>query len=201
MARLLHFAAAVALGGLATAGLTACTGDAEASPSPTPLVTVSTEAPSPTPTLTAEEELLAQIPEDARAEGFVEATNFSRFFLELYPAMYGPEHRTELFDFLCADDSEFCSNALAGARENASDGAWSEGGAFTWPGNDVAGGLQDDDVWNVSQDFAVTDTTTFLADGSEFDVVRGGTGRVGVELDYVDGHWRVLGVNFQYDDE
>jgi hypothetical protein len=32
-------------------------------------------------TLTAEEELLAQIPEDARSEDFVSASNFAKFFV------------------------------------------------------------------------------------------------------------------------
>src|SRR5680860_1578321 len=91
MALLLRYVAVAALVGVATASLTACSGD------PGPIVTESpsltrtveaTPSPSPTPTVTSEEELLAQIPEDARGEDFQSATQFSRFFLGLYPHLF-----------------------------------------------------------------------------------------------------------------
>jgi len=201
MARLLHFAAAVALGGLATAGLTACTGDAEASPSPTPLVTVSTEVPSPTPTLTAEEELLAQIPEDARTEDFVGATNFSRFFFELYGPLFAEGYDTELFEYVCGDGDTFCENALESVAGAKADGGVCEGGEFSWTTDAVRGGYQDDGFMYVTQRYSVTDTTCFEADGSLHGVEAGGTGEVGTRLAFEEGSWRVYGVEFAWDDE
>ncbi len=203
MARLLRYVAVVALVGVATASLTACSGD------PGPIVTESpsltrtveaTPSPSPTATLTPEEELLAQIPEDARGEDFQSATQFSRFFIGLYPALFASEPETEPFATLSAPQCRFCSGALADADETRVAGGHSEGGEFTWPGDVLRGGLQDDGFWYITQDFEVTDTVTYLADGSEYRVSLGGPGEVGVKLRFDRGMWHVYGIEFVYDD-
>lgn len=204
MTRLLRYAAAVVLVGGATAVLSACTSDPEPivtqTPSPTATVAM-TPSPSPTPTLTPEEELLAQIPEDARSEDFASATQFARFFIELYPGLFAPEPDTEVFAFLSTQDCEFCAGALESSVATEEAGAHSEGGDFAWPDALATGGLGEDDFWYVSQRFSVTDTITYLADGSVHKTVRGGTGDVALKLALEEGAWRVHGVEFNYDDE
>ena len=206
MVRLLRFAAVVALGGIATAGLSACSGagsDGEpVSPSVSVLVS---EAPSvsPTPTVTPEEELLARIPEEARHESFPSSVEFSMFFIELYAPLYERDHESELFDLLCTDESVFCASALEGSKASQEAGAYSEGGEFTWSPDLAQGGLQSDNFWYVELPFAVTDTVTYLADGTQHGVSRGGAGVVALKLgfDREDVVWRVHAVNFRYDDE
>ena len=204
MVRLLRFAAVVALGGIATAGLSACSdagSDAEVvSPSvsvaasPTPSVT-------PSPSVTPEEELLARIPENARVESFPSAVVFAQFFIELYAPMFHSPYDTKLFAYLCADGDVFCEDAIARSEATRDAGAFSEGGEFTWLDDAPVGGLNEDGYWYVSQRFSVTDTVTYLDDGSEYRTVRGGTGGVGLRLLFEGGTWRVHGVEFVYDDE
>ena len=202
MTRLLRFAAAAVLVGGATAVLSACSGDPEpiVTETPSPTATVVSQSPTPTPTLTAEEELLAQIPEDARGEDFASATQFSRFFIELYPGLFAVDPQTELFALLSAPSCQFCSGALADSTDTAAVSAHSEGGAFTWLGAVLRGGLLDDGFWYVTQDFEVTDTVTYLADGTEDHISRGGSGEVGVKLSWDGGSWHVHGIEFVYDD-
>ncbi|MBC7297357.1 MAG: hypothetical protein H5T82_00430, partial [Demequina sp.] len=110
MARLLRCAAVVALVGGATASLSACSGDPGPIVTETPSATRTVEttpSPSPTPSVTSEEELLAQIPEDARAENFVSASNFAKFFVREYQRMFA-EHDSGLFALLSGDECQFC---------------------------------------------------------------------------------------------
>ena len=208
MVGLLRFAVVVALGGIATAGLSACSGADAGVETVSPSVpVVVSEAPSvtpsvsPTPSATPEEELLARIPEYARYESFPSSVEFAMFFIDLYAPMFQPPYDTELFDFLCDDESVFCSKALeniAGAKEA---GGYCEGGDFTWTPDLAVGGLQSDGYWYVTQDFEVTDTNCFEADGSPHSVSKGGTGKAGVKLDFADNSWWVQDVGFDYDDE
>ena len=203
MTRLLRIAAVAVLVGGATAVLTSCTGDPGpiVTETPSPTVAVVTPSASPTPSVTPEEELLAQIPENARGEDFQSATQFSRFFIELYPGLFAREANTELFDFLSTDDCNFCSSALEDSRATQEVGAHSEGGAFVWPDLVATGGLVDDGYWYLSQRFEVSDTTTYLTDGEVYKTVAGGTGDVALKLAFEEGSWRVHGVEFTYDDE
>ena len=204
MVGLLRFAAVVALGGIATAGLSACSGADAGVETVSPSVpVVVSEAPSvtPSPSVTPEEELLARIPEEARYESFPSSVEFAMFFIDLYAPLFQPPYDTELFDFLCDDENVFCVDTLARSEATRDAGAFSEGGVFTWEPDGAVGGLKDDGYWYVSQRFSVTDTVTFLEDGSEYRTVAGGTGGVGLQLRFEDGAWRVYGVEFVYDDE
>jgi len=214
MVGLLRFAAVVALGGIATAGLSGCSGPGTgagfegepASPSvPVVVAEASAVTPtpsvSPTPAVTPEEELLARIPEYARYESFPSAVEFSIFFIELYAPLFQPPYDTELFDFLCDDQNVFCVDTLARSAATRDAEAFSEGGVFTWDPDGAVGGLSEDGYWYVSQRFSVTDTVTFLDDGTEYRTVAGGTGGVGLQLRFEDRSWHVYGVEFVYDDE
>ncbi len=190
MARLLHFAAAVALGGLATAGLTACTGDAEASPSPTPVVTVSTEAPSPTPTLTAEEELLAQIPEDARGESFPEAIKFAEFFVSQWDQMYRTRDAA-LFAYMCDDDCEFCSTSLAEFYEIVETSRTAEGGGLEVVAGSQSGGASADGQVVVTFDLDVRASTILEQSGEIAHTYPEEALSVEVAMTYEGEHWLV----------
>src|SRR5664279_416147 len=115
MARLLRYVAVAALVGVATASLTACSGD------PGPIVTESpsltrtvetTPSPSPTPTVTSEEELLAQIPEDARGEDFYSASQFAKFFIREYTRLFLEDASSDLYAELSSDECAYCASAL-----------------------------------------------------------------------------------------
>ncbi len=203
MVRLLRFAAVVALGGIATAGLSACSSAGSEGEAASPSASVVTSPPpsvTPSPSVTPEEELLAQIPEEARYESFPSAVAFSQFFLELYMPMFAPPYDTELFDFLCTDESVYCQAALQDSADTKEAHAYSEGGEFIWS-DDIRGGLQPDGRWNVSQSFVRSDITTYLEHGSVYRVSKGGNGDVGVELVFDDGLWRVTAVAFAYSSE
>jgi len=196
----LRYAVTLALGGIAAVALSACS-DADsagelASPS-VPVVVSAAPSVTPSPSVTPEENLLARIPEEARYESFPSSVEFARFFLELYMPMFAPPYDTELFEFLCTDESIYCSSALQDAKDTEDARAYSEGGEFTWS-DDIRGGLQPDGRWNVSQSFVRNDITTYLEDGSVYRVSKGGAGDVGVELVFDDGTWRVTAVAFAY---
>ena len=204
MVRLLRFAAVVTLGGIASAGLSACS-DAGAngevaSPSAS-VVTSPTPSVTPSPSETPEEELLERIPEEARYESFPSAVKFSQFFLELYMPMFAPPYDTELFEFLCTDESAYCASSIANAKATRDAGAYSEGGEYSWTPKFARGGLESDGYWYVTQPFSITDSTTYGPDGSILKSRGGATGEVGLKLTFDSGTWRVVGVEYAVDGE
>ncbi len=206
MARLSRFVTVVVLLGGATVSLSACTGGSDPIASPSPSVsTVVTPSPSPSaspsPTALTDEELLALIPEEARAENFGSASNFAKFFIDQYPTLFHTGHDGELFQYLSADDCVFCANAITDSVATGAAGAYNEGGTFTWPDQPPRGGLESDGYWYVTQGFEVSDTITYLEDGSQYKTERGGAGEVGLKMAFDEGGWRVHGVEFVYDDE
>jgi hypothetical protein len=163
----------------------------------------STSSPSPTelPPLT-QEEILAAIPLAAQREDFIGASEFAKFFLELYPEMFLPDADTRLFSSLSdVSDCAFCASALESANETFEAGARSEGGEFAWEYELAIGGQSDNGFWYAKHAFAVSDTRTFDTDGVEVAVSKGGTGDVAVKLSFDGHHWRVHGVEFVFDDE
>ncbi len=202
MTRLSRFAAVVVLVGGATAVLSSCSGDpgpiVTETPSPTRTVEA-TLSPSPTPTLTPEEELLAQIPEDARGEDFASASNFAKFFVREYTRLFLEDASTRLYAELSSADCEYCASALANARETAEAGAHSVGGEFSLPDVVGRGGLREDGYTYVAQRFELSDATTYGPDGTELSVGRGGSGDVGLKLKFEKESWRVYAVEFKFD--
>ena len=204
MTRLLRFVAVAVLVGGATAVLSSCSSEPGPIVTETPWPTAVVSAPpssSPTPTVTPEEELLAQIPEAARGEDFASASNFVGFYVDLYPGLFERDPRTSLFEWLSMNDCVFCESNLESSGETARVGAHSEGGVFTLDDAIGQGGQRDDGFTYVGRRFSVTDTVTYLADGSEYKTVPGGTGIAALKLKYSDGCWRVYEAEFRYDDE
>ncbi|NYI42595.1 hypothetical protein [Demequina lutea] len=187
----------VLLGG-ATVSLSACTGDSDPIASPSPSVsTVVTPSPSPSvspsPTALTDEELLALIPENARGEDFLSASNFAKFFVGLYPEMMHDQD-PELFSMLSDPDCVFCNNALGNLADLvASDGSMT-GGDVTVEVGLASGGLEADGTTNASFDAETADTTFLDVAGSVTSTVPGRGGRLGVSLRYDVDHWVVLGV-------
>ncbi len=203
MARLSRFVTVVVLLGGATVSLSACTGGSDPVASPSPSVsTVVTPSPSvsPSPTPLTDDELLALIPEDARGEDFFGATAFVEFYVELYPGLFIENPDSELFDFLSVDGCVFCHGALRDSAETVTAGAHSEGGVFTFDDSLGQGGPRDDGFTYVGRRFSVTDTVTYLTDGTEYKTVPGGTGIVALKTKFEAGAWRVYEVEFKYDD-
>jgi len=168
------------------------------SPSPTRTF-ATTPSASPTPTVTAEEALLAQIPEDARGEDFYSASQFAKFFIREYTRLFLEDASADLYAELSSDECVYCASALANARETAEAGAHSVGGEFSLPDVFGRGGLRDDGYTYVAQRFELSDATTYGPDGTELGVGRGGTGDVGLKLKFETGSWRVYAVEFEFD--
>lgn len=204
MARLLRYVAVVALVGGATASLTACSGD------PGPIVTESpsltrtveaTPSPSPTPTLTSEEELLAQIPEDARGEDFYSASQFAKYFWSQYPRLFDQgsagETAASLWDVVSDEGCAFCGSALASSTDMAAEGQYRRGNEFTWTSELGTGGLSDDGFTYVNLDGTISEVQTVDAAGYVVDEEDGFKGTFGVQLQYAQDHWVVFGAEFQ----
>ncbi len=209
MTRLLRVAAVVVLVGGTAAALSSCTGSTpEADPSPTAVVTSSSAEPSatvsPTPTVLpplTDEEVLALIPSASRTESFAGASEFAEFYVQLYPGLFVVNPDRRLFEALSREGCVFCESAIDGSLATEEAGAYSEGGVFTFEPGLGSGGLSDDGFTYVSRRFSVTDTDTYLSDGTFHRTVAGGTGTVALKLAYEEGAWRVYGAEFAYDDE
>ena len=199
MVQLLRFAVVVVLGGIATAGLSACSGaGSDGEPvSPSVSVVVS-EAPSvsPTPTVTPEEELLARIPEEARYESFPSSVEFSMFFLSLYPRLFDKVPDTELFAYLTGENCGFCVNSLNGSQETVDAGAYSVGSEFTFEPDLARGGLQNDGYWYVALNFETSASTTFGPDGAQIESGPARSGEVRLRLEWNESHWLVDEIDF-----
>ncbi|WP_291382231.1 DUF6318 family protein [Demequina sp.] len=198
MARLLRCAAVVALVGGATASLSACSGDPGPIVTETPSATRTVEttpSPSPTPSVTSEEELLAQIPEDARAENFVSASNFAKFFVSLYPQMMKTLDG-ELFQLVSSPECDFCLSALD-TRQRLEDSAESRtGGEPSFPNEPASGGQEPDGTYTIVLEMQTAPSTTIDSAGAVVGTGEGGSGTVGISLAFAEGHWVVLGVNY-----
>ncbi|WP_291379713.1 DUF6318 family protein [Demequina sp.] len=204
MTRLLRGAAVAVLVGGATVVLTSCSGDPGATPTETPpstsTVVVTTPSPTPTPSVTPEEELLEQIPENARGEDFQSATHFARFFLAMYPDLFAKDSDTQLFEYLSGETCRFCEKAMAGVAEARELDAYSVGGEVTFPDVLARGGLQEDGFWYVADRFQAAAVETFGPDGDLLDGAPPYSGEARFRLDYRDGHWRVDEIDLEFDD-
>jgi len=166
---------------------------------PSPPVVSETPSVSPTPTALSDDELLALIPAEARRSDFFGATAFLKFYIDLYPGLFIEEPDTALFDYLSIEGCVFCDGAIRDSAETVAAHAHSEGGVFTFDDSLGQGGLRDDGFTYVGRRFSVTDTATYLADGSEYGTVPGGTGLVALKTKFEKGAWHVYEVEFDYD--
>ncbi len=164
------------------------------------MVTSSPSA-SPSPTPLTDEELLALIPEGARAENFGSAVNFARFFLNLYPQLFARENsQGELFQLLSGDNCGFCENALQNMAATHELGAYTVGSEYSFPDSIPEGGLGEEGYWYVSERVEVSSATTFGPDGTEIDAAPAGMGGVRIRLFYDVDHWIVDIIDFDIDE-
>ena len=163
----------------------------------TPSVVVSeTPSVSPSPTALSEDELLALIPEDARAENFVSASNFAKFFVQEYQRMF-VERDPSLLNVLSGPDCEFCQSARDSFAQLEAAGQHREGGDVTIDPAAAVGGLQDDGTYSVTLPMSTGPSETLDAQGVVLGSSGGGSGLAAFSLQYSDAHWVVLGVNVQ----
>ena len=196
MARLSRFVTVAVLLGGATVFLSACTGGSGPIASPSPAVsTVVTPSPSvsPSPTPLTDNQLLALIPENARAENFVSASNFAKFFVRLFPSMMQNKD-SQLFAKLSDPDCVFCKNALDSYQQLVVSNGSVTGGDMTIEEALASGGLEPDGTTNASFDVQTTDMVFLDGAGNVTARESGHGGRVGVGLRYDGNHWVVLGV-------
>jgi hypothetical protein len=143
-----------------------------------------------------DDELLALIPEDARAENFVSASNFAKFFVREYQRMFDA-HDSALFAYLSADGCKFCSSSLQSFADDEAAGNTVSGGAITPSEGLATGGLQSDETWLVQFPMHVAEAQYFNADGSLRTTDAAVDYNLGVLLERVDDRWRVLGLNYE----
>ena len=197
MARLSRFVTVAALLGGATVSLSACTGGSDPIASPSPSVsTVVTPSPSvsPSPTPLTDDQLLALIPEDARAENFVSASNFAKFFVREYQRMLTEQDRT-LFSSLSEPDCLFCNSALATFDSVVSTGGSVEGGDVAVDDGLALGGMQDDGTYIATIHVTTAPQTNRDATGAIVEQTPEGSGLISVQMRRSGDHWVVVDVN------
>jgi len=197
MARLSRFVAVVVLLGGATVSLSGCTGGSDPVVTPSASVTAPVVTPSPSvspsPTALSDEELLALIPENARAENFGSAVNFARFFLLEYHRMF-VEEDPAVFRFSSGPDCQFCVSALDSYDELIGAGGRTDGGELAVEADRATGGLRDDGYWYVGFPFTVAPNSDYSADGELLGEGQGATGTASLRLEWSESRWIVAGV-------
>lgn len=158
------------------------------------MVVSETPSPSPTPTALSDDELLAMIPEGARAENFGSAVNFSRFFMLEYQRMFD-EKDSSLFSFLSEPECVFCESSLSEFADLIGKEGRREGGAIVISDDSAQGGLRGDGFWYVGFLLSVAENRDYDADGTLVEMESGGAGDVALKLTWRDDHWQVVGVN------
>lgn len=181
--------------------MTACTTDSGNDPSATATaVATSTssppspsETPSPSPTVTPEEELLAQIPENAREQDFASATNFARFFLTEWDRSYVTLD-TALLNALSLDSCTFCASTTTEISEFRSAGLAVDGGGVEFSNELPRGGLEENGDTNVTLRVTVGALTATDSEGNVETSYSSEDLMVAVVLRYQDAHWAVVDV-------
>ncbi|WP_144268219.1 DUF6318 family protein [Demequina sp. NBRC 110055] len=159
---------------------------ASSSPSPTP-------TPSPSATALTEEEVLAQIPENARNESLGDAFAFAQFFvIESQRMMIGFD--TELFAALSSTECVFCNNSLELADDLQQKDLRIEGGEIEISDALPDGGLQADGTWRIEFEIDVGEQRTLDADGSVVETVPPNHLVASVVLNHDGSRWQVEGV-------
>ena len=196
MARLSRFVAVAVLLGGATVSLSACTGGSDPVASPSPSVsTVVTPTPSasPSPTPLTDAELLALIPEDARAENFVSASNFAKFFVVESQAML-LDGDDRLLHAVSEPGCTFCDASFATLAAARARGLAASGGDITVSPDLAVGGLQADGTWNASFDIEIDAQQFIDSSGALVKSNPAESLRVGVVLIYKGSRWGVVDV-------
>ena len=163
---------------LCAGALSACDGGPDPLVTETPSIsaTPSSSSPSPSSTVTAEADLLAQLPAEAKAEDLDGAIATAEFFVELYGTMLQTGD-TALWDALSEEGCEFCQDgsdtaaSLHKQRTNVAGGdvtvdvrstrANVAGDGFTYVGV-VA---QQDAITETAQDASAIETSPQLVSG------------------------------------
>ncbi len=191
---------------LAAFSLAACTADpgpiltetpssaGGASPSVSASLSASASA-SPTPLTDAE--LLALMPPDAAFPDVRGAIATARYFLDEYTRIYSTgEFR--IWDALSRPDCIFCESARSQASDLHSAGAHRDGGEFTVSEGSIQGNYYADTGYTyVILDAQWISTNDIYPDGSVVPDGDGGSAQISLEMELVDGVWRVRDVGVE----
>lgn len=156
-----------------------------------------TPAISPAPTMTTEDQLIAMIPEAAKGDDLPAAIEMAKFFITLHPGLYQGEDPA-LFQFLSLPECTFCNSSVEVTQERVSTGLVQVGGEFTIP-DQIEQAVLDtktDNTVTALVGFTLYEEAWQFVDGSG-GVVKSGSGSDGwtaVALRFVDGMWRIYGV-------
>ncbi len=196
MARLSRFVTVAVLLGGATVSLSACTGGSDPIASPSPSVsTVVTPSPSvsPSPTPLTDAQLLALIPENARGDDFLSASNFAKFFVVESQAML-LDGDDGLLRAVSESGCTFCEASFATLAAMRDQGLTASGGGITVSPDLAVGGLQADGTWNASFDIEVATQEFIDSSGAVITSNPAESLRVGVVLIYKGSRWGVVDV-------
>lgn len=189
----------MAVAALAVVLLAGCTAPGGPAPSPVASVVVS-ESPSVTPSpseLSAEEKLLAQIPDAAKGDDLLAAVEMAKFFLVLHPGLYQGEDPA-LFEFLSLPECEFCTSSVAAAERELSEGRVQSGGDFIFA-DKLPESVIDMDSGSALIGIWVTEEAYEVSDSAGATVAERGAKllKFSLELEFAEGLWRVAGVGFE----
>jgi hypothetical protein len=143
-----------------------------------------------TPTLTAEEQLLAQIPEGAKGDDLPSAVEMAKFFLLLQPELYRGGDPA-LWEYLSLPECTFCSSTVTSTRQRVADGHLQVGGEYTVP-EQVERSVLDietDDTTTALVGFSFTEDAYQIVaeDGAVVKAGEAGTYEAALALRFVDG--------------
>jgi hypothetical protein len=143
-----------------------------------------------------DDQLLALIPENARAENFVSASNFAKFFVNEYYIMLNTGDDS-LFRALSQPGCTFCENALQEFGDVIGTGGSVVGGDMTLDPGLAAGGDMGDGTTNASFGVAVAEVRYLDSDGVVYRTIPATSGRLGVLMRYDTDRWSVIDVGSQ----
>jgi hypothetical protein len=194
-------AAALAAASLACVlTLSACSGGNDPTATVTPSPTVSA-SPSPSPSVSlaplTDEDLLALLPPEAAYEDIRGAIATAHFFLEEFNQVFLTGDLS-IWDALSQPDCVFCNSVRDGVIELHDAGAYRDGGEFTFDDDaTIANYYEETGYWYVTFSVSWTPTNDHYPDGSTTPDGDGGSAHISLEMEPVNGMWRVRDVGVE----
>ena len=184
----------------AAVALSGCDGGGE-EPTADPTTTAEPTTEEPTseePTSEAPEPPEVESPTPApetQTDDHVGAIWAARYFLDLYTYMRATGD-TASFEAMSAPECGFCSSQVEVASDIHAAGGWVEGGSLEFDINEAAAAYPTEDEPNYVVRFTMTESPITIHEGDgTVDEIDSSEYRVAIAMRFIDGRFRVFGVN------